>query len=362
MKILIRTDASVKIGTGHVMRCLTLAEQLRKQGADVAFISRMHEGNLNSWIRVSKGFPVYELPTDLEWQRIRGDWPLYKCWLGTSLENDVSETKKILLNYNDKVDWLIVDHYALDIQWEKALRSYVGKIMVIDDLANRSHDCDVLLDQNLYKDMYTRYDDLVPLECQRFLGPTYALLRKEFIEARKKLRLRNGRVRRILIFFGGSDPTNETMKALDALTLLQTLDLSVDVVVGRSNPNREQIEKRCVTMCNVNYYCQVDNMAELMAHADLAIGAGGTTTWERCCLGLPAIVVAVAANQIKTAEVISGLGAIKFLGMSDHIDAQELADIIQYFVNHPNEIMVMQQKSIEVMGDIFENKLYNLFL
>jgi spore coat polysaccharide biosynthesis predicted glycosyltransferase SpsG/RimJ/RimL family protein N-acetyltransferase len=169
--------------------------------------------------------------------------------------------------------------------------------MVIDDLADRQHDCDVLLDQNYYADMQTRYNGKVPLQCQLLLGPRYALLREEFRILRDKVRVRTGDVKKILVFFGGVDADNYTSLAIQALAELN-ITLPVDVVVGAQHPNREQIQQACTAygfICHI----QTTRMAELMADADLAIGGGGTATWERCCLGLPTISFCLAENQRK---------------------------------------------------------------
>ena len=208
----------------------------------------------------------------------------HAAWLGVPWQQDATETLAAL--GETQPAWLIVDHYALDLRWESILRPRVGKIMVIDDLADRPHDCELLLDQNLYQDMETRYDPLVPATCAKLLGPKYALLRPEFAQARKNLRQRDGQVMRILVFFGGVDPTNETAKAIHALASIADRQFAVDVVVGSGNPHKQQIENLCAEHEGFHYHCQVDNMAELMAAADLAIGAGGDGDVGAVCCGV----------------------------------------------------------------------------
>lgn len=178
------------------------------------------------------------------------------------------------------------------------MRVSARQIMVIDDIADRQHDCDVLLDQNYYVDMDTRYTGKVATSCQLLLGPRYALLRDEFRKLREQVKPRTGEVKRILVFFGGVDAGNYTGLAIQALTELGGKGINVDVVIGAQHPHRAQVETACVEngfICHV----QTDRMAELMAAADLAIGAGGSSTWERCCLGLPALSICVANNQRK---------------------------------------------------------------
>ena len=249
-----------------------------------------------------------------------------------------------------RLSWLIVDHYALDKRWEGQMRPFTGKIMVIDDLADRPHDCDLLLDQNLYKGMERRYEGLVPDHCERLLGPRYALLRPEFAAARRTLRHRDGRVRRILVFFGGSDLSNETAKALEAIRLLNRSDIAVDVVVGASNAKGDMIREICQRMPNTCFHLQVENMAELMALADLAIGAGGTTTWERCYLGLPTIVLVLADNQREVAEAMSAAGAIRNVGWHADVTSTGLAEALRMAMASPDFLNAMSERCFAIMG------------
>ena len=321
--VAIRVDSSEQIGSGHLMRCLTLAERLRNDGAVVHFICRELSGNLNHLVR-EQGFSLHILPRHTDHPALTG----YAAWLTVPQEVDAEETRTILRQIQP-VERLIVDSYALDAVWEQKLRPLVREIFVIDDLANRPHDCDVLLDQNYYREMRHRYDGLVPPACKLLLGPSHALLREEFYAAREKIGVRDGVLRRILVFYGGSDVTRETEKAIRALVELQLPSVAVDVVVGGSNPRRASIENLCAAYDFLHYHCQVSNMAELMAHADLCLGAGGTTTWERCFLGLPAIVTAVAENQIQICEDCAEAGYICYLGRWDEVRQEDIAAVVQ---------------------------------
>ncbi|MBO8159077.1 UDP-2,4-diacetamido-2,4,6-trideoxy-beta-L-altropyranose hydrolase [Thermosyntropha sp.] len=339
-KIIFRTDSAFIIGSGHLMRCLTLADELRNKGAEVKFICRNLPGNIIE-VAEQRGYQIYMLPYENKSQIIPDD---YSTWLGADFRRDAEETVRILKQ--ESPDWIIIDHYAIDIKWEQIVRPYVKKIMVIDDLANRQHDCDLLLDQNLVENMEKRYEGLVPPHCVKLLGPSYALLRPEFREARKKLKKRDGTVRRILIFFGGSDPTNETEKALKAVLMLNRPDITVDVVVGKANPHKEKIKKLCDVYPNVNYYCQVNNMAELMAEADLAIGAGGATTWERCYMGLPSLVITVAKNQEDTARYLEKLGIVRYAGIAEEVSEDFLYDEIRKMLSNRIILNFLKQMKI----------------
>ena len=332
----IRVDSSEQIGSGHLMRCLTLAERLRKDGTDVHFISRDLAGSLHRLVE-EHGFLLHLLPQHEVDPNLTG----YTAWLTVPQVVDAEETGEILSRMQP-VSRLIVDSYALDAVWEQRLRPLVREIFVIDDLANRRHDCDMLLDQNFYREMRHRYDGVVPPACKLLLGPSHALLREEFYEAREHLRERDGILRRILVFYGGSDTTGETEKAIRALLQLQLPSVAVDVVVGGSNPRRASIENLCAAHDFLHYHCQVSNMAELMAHADLCLGAGGTTTWERCFLGLPAIVTAVAENQIQICEDCAEAGYICYLGRWDEVRQEDIAAAVQKCIM-PQALREMQR-------------------
>jgi len=345
MRIAIRVDASGQIGIGHFMRCLSLADALKQKGVGIRFVSRNMPEHLRDML-VAKGYELMllnSIPSD----GVAGTLP-HSSWLSSNQAQDATDTIQVL---SDQTwDWMIVDHYALDTTWESAMRPEVGKIMVIDDLADRPHDCDLLLDQNLYDELERRYDGLVPDRCVRMLGPRYALLRPEFAAARKTLRHRDGRVRRILVFFGGSDLTNETAKTLEAIRLLNRSDIAVDVVVGASNPNGDLIRKICQSMPNTYFHLQVENMAKLMSAADLAIGAGGTTTWERCCLGLPTLALVLADNQREVAEAMSAEGAMRNVGWHADVTSAGLAEALRVALASPDGLNAMSERSLAIMG------------
>jgi UDP-2,4-diacetamido-2,4,6-trideoxy-beta-L-altropyranose hydrolase len=321
IKAVFRTDASVEIGSGHLMRCLTLADQLRADGAEAAFICRDLPGAMFGLLD-ARGYPNarLELPATV----------------AASQHDDARATLEAVAGlFPGGVDWLVVDQYGLDAEWERLLRPVSRKLMVIDDLADRPHDCDLLLDQNYYRDLESRYQGRVPGQCVTLLGPGYVLLRPEFALARQKLRARDGVVRRILVFFGGSDPTNETEKVLEALGLLGKPDLDVDVVVGLANPKRQAIQALCEALPNVSFHCQVPSMAELILDADLGVGAGGAAMWERCYLGLPAITVISAANQERTTEDVAAIGAIELLGRATKLGPADYAHALGAMIGNP---------------------------
>lgn len=329
--IIIRTDASPAIGTGHVMRCLTLANALARKGVGVSFICREHEGNLCDLIE-GQGFTVHRLPAP--GRGFEADaTPAHAAWLGATWQEDADQTGAFIKSLGVKPDWLVVDHYALDSRWENALRPLVGRIFVIDDLADRTHDCDLLLDQNLFADMQTRYSGKVPESCRLLLGPEYALLQPIYAELHDRIPPREGPIRRILISFGGSDRDNLTGRALAAFLSLNRPDIDVDVVISGSSPYAPLIRDQVAGHDNIHLHSNLPTLAPLIARADLAIGAAGTTTWERLCLGLPALVVTLAENQRPIADGLRQPGLVRWLGHKDEVSEQgirqALAELIE---------------------------------
>ena len=337
MNIVFRVDASAQIGSGHVMRCLTLAKRYRREGHTVSFVMRALSSNLMTFVEEA-GFSVYSLPYVKSRQMLTG----YLAWLTVAQEQDAQETTAVLRTMG-QVDRLVVDHYALDAAWETVCRPYAREIMAIDDLANRRHNCDILLDQNFYENASARYMGLVPDHCRLLLGPQHALLRDEFYEI--KPRRRTGALHNILVFYGGSDLTDETSKALRALSRMSLPGVTVNVVVGAGNPHKEEVRALCAAMPRVRYHCQVENMAELMSVADLALGAGGTSMWERLALGLPAIVTAIADNQLEGCGNCAAAGLIDYLGRAEDVDEEMLARAVRTFVDddtHAREPQMME--------------------
>lgn len=344
MKVALRVDASSQIGTGHFMRCLTLADALKGEGAQIRFVSRHMPEHLRGMLvaKEHEFIPIKSRSTGTFDDRSHAHW------LGTSQQADAQDTQEAL---SDQVwDWLVVDHYALDVRWESLLRKTVGKVLVIDDIADRQHDCDVLLDQNLYADMDTRYTGNVPPHCRLLLGPRYALLREEFRRLRKQITPRNGLVRRVLVFFGGVDEDNFTGRTIEALSRLNIAGLCVDVVIGAQHPHREQIESACVQLggtCHV----QTSRMAELMAAADLAIGAGGSTSWERCCLGLPALAFSIAQNQGPLVEE-AALRGLLYAPLSLSGIAPSIELHVQALIDNPRLLRLISLKALEAVDGL----------
>lgn len=289
------------------MRCLTLADALRTQGAECFFVCRPHEGHLFALIG-QRGHQVVPLPALTS--HATYDLSNHSNWLGTDWLTDAADSRQAL---NGKsVDWLVVDHYALDCHWEQFMRPYCERLMVIDDLADRPHDCDVLLNQNLGRTS-DEYQNLTGPECMFLMGPRYALLRPEFAQRRQQSLERREcmQCKRILVTMGGVDKDNVTGKVLDGLLLCDLpSDTYITVVMGPHAPWLQNVKIQTASMSvKTRVLIGVDDMASLMTESDLIIGAAGSTSWERCCLGVPGIQLILAQNQIKIAEALAREGA-----------------------------------------------------
>jgi UDP-2,4-diacetamido-2,4,6-trideoxy-beta-L-altropyranose hydrolase len=327
MYIVFRTDASIQIGTGHVMRCLTLAQALRECGARCSFICRAHTGNLIDLIR-QRGFMVHELRCDHGWAT-QENTPPHAGWLGADWQADAEQSKVIARK--TAIDWLIVDHYALDRRWELAMRANCRYIMAIDDLADRTHDCDLLLDQNLGRKSED-YRSLIDSKVKSLIGPNYALLRPEFSALRaKSLHRRQNKppLRNLIVSMGGVDKDNFTgrvLAGLQACTL--PADLRVKVVLGPLAPWLKQVQAQATLItCKTDVLVGVKDMAHLMAESDLAIGAAGGTAWERCSLGLPSLVLVQAQNQLLGALALQNAGAA--VVMESHLQISSFVEQLQ---------------------------------
>jgi UDP-2,4-diacetamido-2,4,6-trideoxy-beta-L-altropyranose hydrolase len=332
---LFRADASTIIGSGHVMRCLTLARALRSSGADCSFACRTAIGDLRNVIRAI-GFPVYEITSEFD------------------PADDASATLDIV-NKLSSIDWLVTDHYGLDLLWEKKLSAAASHLLVINDLAERSHHCAILLDPNYTESGMERWRGLVDAQCRVLAGPQFALLREEFFTARRQLRHRDGRVKRLLISFGGADSDGAALLVLQALQCLAAQDLLAkivcEVIAGGANPHRAQLQAMTAALPHGEFADSVDNMAQRMAAADLALGAGGITMWERCYLGLPCLTVILADNQHTAVEAVARYGAHWNLGRLQNLSVNTIADTLAAVLHDAEALQAASERCLQLMGE-----------
>ena len=340
-RILIRCDASLLIGSGHVMRCRTLARELQRHAAEVWFLCRRQPGDLINLLEPE--FAVLALP---EQPLARCDGlegrDLYSGWLGCTQEQDAAQCLEVLAKAGiNSASWIVADHYGLDARWEAQLLAGLAgsdaapKHLVIDDLADRPHQADLLLDQNFFGEATEqRHQDLVPPQCRQLLGPHYALLGPEYTQLHPLVVPRT-ELRRVLVFFGGVDPDNLCGRALEALMDPALADLAVDVVLGLQSPHRQAVAELVASRPHTTLHGPLPSLAGLIARADLAIGAGGATTWERACLRLPSLVVAIAANQRPFSEALDQAGHLQLLGVGASVTAEQIRSALLARMTEP---------------------------
>jgi UDP-2,4-diacetamido-2,4,6-trideoxy-beta-L-altropyranose hydrolase len=291
------------------MRCITLADALKNIGANCYFICRYIPRFLGELIE-KKGHTLFLLAKGSSFEK-RGDDVPHAPWLGTIWEVDAAHTVQIIEEL--RPDWIVLDHYALDIRWEKIVLKTESRLLVLDDLFDRPHYADILLDQNLGRTKQY-YHKWVPDHCKILVGPKYALLRPEFARARQQslAHRQKPQLKNILITMGGADKDNVSGWLLDCLSRLSNFaSFKVTVVLGASAPNVEAVKVRAAAL-NVKVLQNVSNMAELMSDADLCIGAAGSTSWERACLGVPAVIFSLADNQTQLCEALDRMEVAKF--------------------------------------------------
>ena len=318
-RIVIRVDASQQIGSGHVVRSLALAHELVENGFEITFVAREMPSPLQDLVR-NAGHALHRLPPAPAARR-HHDEGGGACahWLRAPWQVDAEHTAAVIDELGD-VDWLVIDHYAIDARWEKVLHSRVRRILVLDDLADRPHDCDLLVDQ-LVTRKPEEYAHLVPKKCRVLTGAPHALLRPAFPRLRPSaLRRRQTAhaVRRLLVMLGGGTREKFLLRVLNTLAQALPEDILVDVAQGAMLISEEGLAHlRNVLADRLLLHDFSADIAQLIHDADMAVGACGMGNYERCCLGLPSIQFVQADNQRGTAEFFQRAGAALTIDASE---------------------------------------------
>lgn len=325
LRVAVRADAGPALGSGHLMRCLTLAAALRQRGAQVHFVCRGGIGNLGGRIMADgHGLSLLDETLTPAQDALHSRVALAEAWPGAVC------------------DLLLVDHYGLGAGWEQALRPACRHLAAIDDLADRAHDVDLLLDQNLGRAAHD-YAALLPATAVRMVGPHFALLRPEFAAARAAslARRANGGWRHLLISLGGADPHQGTLRCLQALAGCPLPPgVLVTVVLGALAATRPAIQALLPGLpFATRLLVDVADMSGPLADADIAIGAAGGSAWERCCLGLPSLLLVLADNQRPGTQALDAAGAALSLGGISELAARVPAALQQ--LDQPGRLHAM---------------------
>jgi UDP-2,4-diacetamido-2,4,6-trideoxy-beta-L-altropyranose hydrolase len=302
-----RADAGPTVGAGHVTRCIALAEAMQAAGWKVVFVLGRESANMFLNL-TARNFDAVVLRDgeETDWRSLRRAIP-------------------------NGCDTLVVDHYGIDSEYERALSSWARHFIVIDDATLRQHECDILLDSGTID--AKMYRDYVPRRTKLLLGPKHALVRRSFLDQRPRAlarRAQNRAIRSVLISFGATDPTNATCAVIDALDgLFEHAELSV--ALSGQAPHLADVRRR-IRRCG-RLYVDPDNIPELMTIADLAIGASGATAFERAVLGLPSIVVLAADNQRPIHRLMLDAGAAEDGGLLDDGFARRVTLLVRKLTN-----------------------------
>jgi len=342
VRIVFRVDGSTQIGLGHIMRCLTLATQFLPTNT-VTFMSCSLPSALQQQI---EGLGIQLLSTlpinDNEHNSFSS--PVLD---DTNQHSHAVHCIDILNSVGiDVIDILVIDHYQLSAPYSEEMRRCSKHIVVIDDLANREHECDVLIDQNLYEDFDTRYDNLVPNYCHTLLGPKFAILRSEFYSPSTKLR----DDKHILICFGGSDPLNLTERVVDVLISLKSLTISADIVVGEGYANIETLEAKVNSLVNAELHVACSYISTLMNNATTMIGGGGSMHWERAATGVAGMIITLADNQIETTRCLHERHCCWWLGKSDEVTDIDISKAIEFAISSPQTMHKLAKNAASLVS------------
>ncbi len=301
MVFVFRADGGEQLGFGHLARCSALAEGLRAQGRNCLFVTAADAAGL-AFLQGS-GFDAVSIRA----------------------ADETSDARATSSAIGSRDAVVVLDHYALGAEWQKAARAAGRALLCLSDVPGARMDCDWLLNQNWIGDP-TPYRRLVPDSCELLLGPEFALLRGEFRERRRvDARRRTGRVENIFVSFGASDPTAETEKCIRGFLAVAPSGVTLHVLPGLANPRAGRIRAEFAGGSGVNVLESVASMAEFLGAMDLAIGAAGSTSWERCCLGVPSVLVQTADNQAVVADGARRTGFAEVLGAAGDVDTDTWA-------------------------------------
>ena len=352
ISVFFRVDCSTVIGSGHIVRCLALAAYFYRYNAQIYFITAEPLPQ-----HIHDDHPEYVFYSFADADVLGGslaEESIAAADDGPELAHDHFRTFSQLYDANasrsiierNGCDILIVDHYGLDSRWQEKLRHCVGKLVVIDDLADRYHSCDFLIDQSRPATREADYASLLAPSTVRLIGPNYTLLRPDFIISPDERNIRT-RVDNLLVFFGSIDADNFTAATLNVLSETIWRDKDITIVIGAQNPHSASVSVLAAAM-NAKVIVQTKQMSDLMMAADIAIGAAGSASWERAATGLPSLVVSIASNQDAVLDTLVSHGVAMALPKTKDEYAAALTDAINVLETSTDLIVTMSEKSYEL--------------
>ena len=353
LNIVFRVDSSDIIGTGHVIRCLNLADYY--ENYNIEFICKDLPYNLIE--NISKKYKVNIIKLQ-DNSKINSN---INSWLGEPWENDCKKTIDIIKKKN--IDWIVIDHYNIDHKWENMIKPYVKNIMVIDDYTNRKHNCNILLNQQVDYNLGKKlYKNTINENCKLLLGNKYIIFNKKFFGILDKIQ-RKKKINRINIFMGGSDPDNITLKIIEiCVNINKNLENKIifDVIIGKSNKYKEIIKKKCNNLQNFNYYYDLPFIGNILLKADLCIGAAGGTSYERCLLRIPSLIILTADNQFTVINKFIEANVCDFIGTFKDNFKENILKKINYYIENFDKILEMSKNCKKICDKSNYNNLKNI--
>ena len=352
MNIFFRVDSSDIIGTGHVYRCLNFAHQYKEH--NISFICKNHNYNLNS--KIEKNYKVYELSLD-SFENINLD---INTWLGESQIDDLKKTINIIKNNNLNIDWLVIDHYAINKTWEDGIKKYVKNICVIDDFTHRVHNCNILINQQISQEEgIIKYKNIINSYCKIYCGNDYLLLHPKYFDYINFEKKYENHIRRINIFMGGADIHNITENIIDICNKYNkniSKKIIFDVIIGKSNKNYEKIKIKLKDLNNFNLYYDLEFIGDLFEKADLCICAIGLSLYERYLLKIPSLCICIAENQKTIMNKFIKEDIIKYLGTIEDNYEERIIEYLDYFNQNIGKLKNMS-KNCETFINLKNNKI-----
>jgi UDP-2,4-diacetamido-2,4,6-trideoxy-beta-L-altropyranose hydrolase len=346
--VVIRADASVLIGSGHITRCLAIADELRIYKWNIIFISRNLPGNYFSII-TERSHKLIKLESPVIYPKGDNSHDNYSANLGVSLVQDANETINAIKNLTYKPDLLIIDHYSIYGYWEKLVKYCVKTILVIDDLAQKPHFCDFLLNQDKTDDLESSYMNLVEPQTRLLLGPKYSLLNSVYSKYRRRYKKKIKKEKIILIFFGSVDISNETEKTIKGILNIKKYDFIINTVIGNLNKNAEEIQKTFKNEFSVRFHKNLSNLADIMIQSDLFVGSGGSTINECLSLGLPALVTITAENQEPFINSLHQNTIVTCAGKPENINISNIQNKIEYLFDNQSILNYQSKKGMNLI-------------
>ncbi|NBD17450.1 MAG: UDP-2,4-diacetamido-2,4,6-trideoxy-beta-L-altropyranose hydrolase [Cyanobacteria bacterium] len=339
LNFLFRVEASIAIGSGHIMRCLALAQAWQNLGGNAIFAVATDIGKLQTRLE-TEGITIHQLSV-------------------TSGSREDGEAV-IALAQKLGVSWVVVDGYQFGRNYQQQLKATGLKVLFIDDYGHAEHySADLVLNQNLgaNENLYPHRDN----QTQLLLGTKYALLRREFWQWRNWKREISPTACKVLVTLGGADPDNVTLKVMQALSAMEREGLETVVIVGGSNPHYDQLQGVAqASPVSMTLKQNVTNMPEWMAWADLAIAAGGSTNWELAFMGLPSVIITVADNQSAIAQQLGKMGITISLGWYQQLTVHQLTTAVSELLSAQKQRQQMSEKGRQLVDGLGSQRVIEM--